>query len=294
MPGGRIGRREVPKTAELTVDDMRKGAGRLRRRISELEVFRVEDLCSADDISDAATRFEVSIGDTITQTFGVQTVEAQRYAGACFFHRWSLYTNAPTPFDEMRSAFVDARREALNLLGQALSSLEERIEVSESDSVVPSTITTQISNRKVFVVHGHDEAARNEVARTLEAGDFQPIILNEQPNRGMSIIEKIEAYDRVGFAVVLLTPDDVGGQAGEEMMPRARQNVVFELGYFIKGLGRSRVCALKKGDIEVPSDYLGVVWVDMDEPGAWKMTLAHELDAAGFEVDYGRMSRPSA
>jgi len=146
--------------------------------------------------------------------------------------------------------------------------------------------------RKVFIVHGHDEGAREAVARFLEKLNFQPIILHEQANQGRTIIEKIEAHGDVGFAVILLTPDDVGGLAGAVPQPRARQNVLLELGFFVGRLGRSRVCALKRGDIEVPSDFGGVVYEPYDAGGGWKQALGRELQAAGFQVDWNAvMSR---
>ena len=145
------------------------------------------------------------------------------------------------------------------------------------------------SNR-VFVIHGHDEATRQTVARFLEKLELAPIILHEQPNEGRTIIEKVEAYADVRFAVVLLTPDDVGALATnkDDLNPRARQNVILELGYFIGKLGRERVCALKKGGVETPSDYDGVVYTDLDDAGAWKMELFRELNAAGLDVDAKR------
>jgi predicted nucleotide-binding protein len=138
----------------------------------------------------------------------------------------------------------------------------------------------------VFIVHGHDEGARESVARFLEQLDFDPIILHEQANQGRTIIEKIEAHGEVGFAVVLLTPDDVGGVQGGDIQPRARQNVLLELGYFIGRLGRARVCALKRGDVEVPSDFGGVVYEPFDGGGGWKKALGRELQAAGFDIDW--------
>ncbi|KVT31411.1 nucleotide-binding protein [Burkholderia ubonensis] len=140
-------------------------------------------------------------------------------------------------------------------------------------------------SRRVFVVHGHDEGARETVARYLEKIDFEAVILHEQANQGRTIIEKIEAYSDVGFAVVLLTPDDEGCVKGGQPGPRARQNVLLELGFFIGRLGRDKVCALKRGDPEIPSDYLGVAWESMDA-GTWKRTLCRELDAMGFEIDW--------
>ena len=105
------------------------------------------------------------------------------------------------------------------------------------------------STNQVFVIHGHDESARESVARFLEKLELEPIILHEQPNKGRTIIEKFEDYADVRFAVVLLTPDDVGAvkDRADDLRPRARQNVVFEFGFFIGKLGRERVCALGEG-----------------------------------------------
>ncbi|AJG22217.1 putative nucleotide-binding protein [Cupriavidus basilensis] len=144
-------------------------------------------------------------------------------------------------------------------------------------------------SNKVFIVHGHDDGARQSVARFLEKIGFEPIILQEQANRGRTIIEKFEEHGDVGFAVVLLTPDDEGRAKGGELQPRARQNVVLELGYFIGRLGRHKVCALKSGDLELPSDYQGVLWETMDAGGGWKLSLARELKAAGHEVDLNKV-----
>jgi len=106
----------------------------------------------------------------------------------------------------------------------------------------------------------------------------------------MTVIEKIEKYSDVDFAVVLLTPDDIGGKKGDaDLQPRARQNVILELGYFISKLSRANVCALKKGDVETPSDFAGVVYTPMDEAGGWKLTLARELKAAGISIDYAKL-----
>jgi predicted nucleotide-binding protein len=154
---------------------------------------------------------------------------------------------------------------------------------------------TEPAARKVFIVHGHDEGAREMVARYVQKLGFEPIILHEQASQGRTVIEKIDAHSDVGFAVVLLTPDDVGARKGEEnkLQNRARQNVLLELGYFLGKLGRSRVCALKRGDTEVPSDFEGVVYVTFDEASGWKNDLGRELEAAGFEIDWNLAMRPA-
>lgn len=89
------------------------------------------------------------------------------------------------------------------------------------------------------------------------------------------------------FAVVLLTPDDIGaaGADPDKLQRRARQNVLLELGYFIGKLNRKHVCALYVGPLELPSDYLGVGYVALDPGGGWRLQLARELRTAGFAVD---------
>src|SRR5690606_30940781 len=147
------------------------------------------------------------------------------------------------------------------------------------------------TSKKISIVHGHDEGARESVARFLERIGFEPIILHEQANRGRTVIEKVEAHGDVGFAVVLLTPDDEGCVKGGSTEPRARQNVLLELGYFIGRLGRDHVCALKRGELEIPSDFAGVVWETMDGNGGWKQALARELEAAGHSIDWNKVMR---
>ena len=114
-------------------------------------------------------------------------------------------------------------------------------------------------SKEVFLIHGQDDGAKETVARFIERFGLEPIILHEQPNRGLTIIDKFEQHaQETGFAIALLTPDDMGARQGKEddWRPRARQNVIFELGWFLGRLGRGRVCALKKGGVEEPSCYV--------------------------------------
>lgn len=153
------------------------------------------------------------------------------------------------------------------------------------------TILKSPFSRKIFIVHGHDDGARETVARFLERIGLEAIILHEQANQGRTIIEKVVANSDVGFAIVLLTPDDEGCVKGGTPEPRARQNVLLELGYFIGRLGRDKVCALKRGALEIPSDFAGVVWQTMDSNGGWKQALARELEAAGHSIDWNKVMR---
>lgn len=147
---------------------------------------------------------------------------------------------------------------------------------------------------KVFIVHGHDNEAIQEMARTLEKGGFEAIILHEQPDAGLTIIEKIERHTDVCYAVVLYTECDKGRDKNvpvEHEQNRARQNVVFEHGLLIGKLGRDRVSALVKGDIEIPGDINGVVYISMDKHGAWKMQLAKNMQDVGLPVDMNTFCR---
>lgn len=141
----------------------------------------------------------------------------------------------------------------------------------------------------IFIVHGHDDLAKEQIARVVEKAGFEAIILHEKASAGKTIIEKIEEYSDVAFAVVLYTPCDIGcDRDTKEEHYRARQNVVFEHGYLMGKLGRKNVCALVKGEIETPGDISGVVYVPMDNAGAWKMDLAKEMKAAGLNIDFNK------
>ncbi len=171
----------------------------------------------------------------------------------------------------------------------SLDGIYERLELY--DELMPKVPYT--SGNEIFIVHGRDDGAKETVARFVEKISLKVTILHEQPTGGSrTIIEKLEKYaDNAGFAVVLLTPDDVGSlkdtiEHGSK--PRARQNVVFELGYFMGKLGRERVCPLFKGDIENPSDIDGVVYVSMDNED-WKLKLGQEMKNAGFPVDMNKI-----
>ncbi|MCX7292768.1 nucleotide-binding protein [Janthinobacterium sp.] len=147
------------------------------------------------------------------------------------------------------------------------------------------------NKRKVFIVHGRDNEAKQEVARYISGLGLEPIILHEQASSGMTIIEKIEHYTNdADFALVLYTPCDLGRGTHENNVAarnRARQNVVFEHGYLMAKLGRENVCALVKGEIETPNDISGVVYVPLDVFGGWKNEVAKELKACGYFLKSG-------
>ena len=150
--------------------------------------------------------------------------------------------------------------------------------------------TDVVKNKRVFIVHGHDEAIEVKASQLIKELGLEPVILHEESDKGQTIIEKLERCTDVGFGIILYTPCDHGGEMGSDsMMPRARQNVVFEHGMLIGKLGRGRVCALLKGDIEKPSDISGIIYKTIDDKGMWRIEVAKELDEAGYDVDMNKL-----
>ena len=156
-----------------------------------------------------------------------------------------------------------------------------------------STHASPALSNRVFVVHGHDSEFKTDVERFLHEIGLEPVVLHRQPDEGATIIEKFEKHADAGFAFVLLTPDEVACTVDQENVPedqrrteqRARPDVIFEFGYFVGQLGRSRVCCLHKGDVTVPSDLDGLVYKkvggSIDEQG---ISIIRELKAAGYTV----------
>jgi predicted nucleotide-binding protein len=148
-------------------------------------------------------------------------------------------------------------------------------------------------SKRVFVVHGHDDATKQELELFLKELGLEAIVLHRKPDQGRTIIEKFEKYSDVSYAFVLLTPDDVGYSKSEETKAdekrikelRARQNVIFEFGYFVGKLGRGRVCCLHKPGVTLPTDISGVLYKEISTTiGAIGYELIKELKAARFEL----------
>ncbi len=259
---------------------------------------------------EAAEKIEVQISKGEALFAGTPTSEGELDSYADDFQVWSDYNRQllVSLFDASEIAeeyaeesggfytigadFIErieyVRRDIRDYLNR-LRSIHQRLELfSCLERRVSGAETTSTAGRTgVFLVHGHNNEAKETVARFLERLDLDVTILHEQPNQGRTIIEKFEHYADVAYAVILLTADDVGrtNVDGEELRPRARQNVVLELGYFLGKLGRARVCALMARGVEKPSDLDGVIYVPLDPEGAWRLDLAREIQASGLEVD---------
>jgi len=170
-----------------------------------------------------------------------------------------------------------------------MDALIELFELNDSAAQGDSEQSSHGTAYGVFVVHGRNERWLQDVARFVERFGLKVVILREEPNQGRTVIEKFEEVAKdIGFAIVLLTGDDRGGLAGQDIaayQSRARQNVILELGFFLGRLRRSHVCALYEHGVEIPSDYSGVLFVKIDDSGAWRLALAREMKAAGLPVD---------
>lgn len=178
-----------------------------------------------------------------------------------------------------------------NITRQVFKDNEKNNKSKDEEPILNKSITITQNMEQVFIVHGHDVAAKESTARFIQKIGFEPIILHEQPSSGSTIIEKIEQYSDVGFGVILYTPCDIGAKNEDNpnLNSRARQNVVFEHGYLVGKLGRKNVCALVKGNIEKPNDISGVVYTNMDDNGAWKYELANEMKNSGYDVDKNKI-----
>ncbi|WP_250507112.1 nucleotide-binding protein [Caballeronia sp. GAFFF3] len=270
--------------------EIERGIARLEDRILELQAFDISNVRGPR--LPQLERLSAAIEDTLERCFGNGTPAYERLKAAV--HLQSTMPSARNP-DYFPNYVQKCIPRSLELLKEAQRTLREDLEDAQHEAApIPVNVGQQpdVRSRRIFVVHGHDEGARETVARFLEKIGFEPVILHEKASQNRTVIEKIEAYHDVSFAVVLLTPDDEGCVKGGQPEPRARQNVLLELGYFMGRLGRENVCALKRGAVDIPSDFAGVVWVAMDAGNGWKQALGQELEAAGHEVDWNKVMRP--
>ncbi len=254
---------------------------------SELINNLIEEMSNMDYQSGSSnlSDFEATGEVILTKIFGKRSNHVQK------FNRVNFYPIALNMGRDNTSLYIRSFQSGKTSMLSVLNGALKEIELDEY--LLPSAQTPSIEvaeptrNNKVFIVHGHDNELKTEVARFVERLGLEAVILHEQANAGNTIIEKIEKNSDVGFAIVLYTPCDEGkSKTSAQLRSRARQNVVFEHGFFIAKLGRSNVVALHKGeDLELPNDISGVVYVKY-ESGAWKTQLADEMDASGYEIDY--------
>lgn len=273
-----------PEQANLSRDQLTRGIARLSKRLEAVEAFDPNTLDRKDPVS-TVRPLQAGIESALIETFGPNTIEYDRYRMASTFDWYSSYIEE-TPHSEKVQGVTEAKVRSKQLLSAAIELLQERLD-DMAPQAAPAEISEKASvSKRIFIVHGRDNDPKEAVARFVTSLGFEPIILHEQANKGRTIIEKFreEASD-VGFAIVLMTPDD----KTTENLLRARQNVILELGFFLGALGPDRVAAIVKGDIEKPSDFDGVFYLPFD--AGWKAALGKELQAAGYAVDWNKIMR---
>ena len=275
-----------PQYVKLSSQQMREAIPKLQRRIDDLKRLEPDKITKSGDPNFEAV--EQKANNTLAEIFGTGTVQyntnhVMLYAGQYFF------AGGETPRHEVVAGYKEGIASAIANFQALVDYLtEESGERAGADH--PDERKAPTGN-KIFIVHGHDEAAKQEVARFVERLGLDAVVLHEKANEGQTIIEKFEKYaGEARFAIVLLTPDDIGYVAGkaDQARSRARQNVILELGFFAGKLGRKHVVALNKG-VEIPTDLSGVLYVDLDARGAWKLAIALEMTAAGINVDLNRL-----
>ena len=192
-------------------------------------------------------------------------------------------------FDQRQ--FETVKENLLTALAQIKEALEN--DVYGELSVRKGRSNSPLVSNKVFVVHGHDDGLKTDVERFLHEIGLEPVVLHRQADEGATIIEKFEKHSDVGFAFILLTPDEISYTVDQSNKPensrktecRARPNVIFEFGYFVGKLSRKRVCCLHKGDVVLPSDLNGLVYKHVEESlDAQAYSIIRELKAAGYDV----------
>jgi len=283
----------TPKeTAILTISNA-DFISKLQKRIEIGDEIFNRAISTQNDLTSANSDYKLWTDynfEMLKQVFNIEIndyMDSYNHAGYTFMGQMGEVQGNP----------IQTFKNLVNYKLDNLKSLLTRAELFKSQitnnthTSTTSTPTKALSKTEVFIVHGHDEAAKTKTARFIDKLGLKPIILHEQASGSKTVIEKIETYSNVGFGIILYTPCDTGAKKEENpnFKNRARQNVVFEHGFLIGKIGRENVCALVKDEIETPNDISGVVYVKMDEDDAWHLKIARELRNSGYEIDMNKL-----
>lgn len=274
--------------AETTQPKLRvsekEASEKIQVRIEKGQQLRCKEIRSEDELEKARaeSRKWSDYNKTLLSTslFDNGSIAEDEYTDFNEPRRIRFTSSGPTPFSEKLELYQRVMNRSIN----SLEGIHERLELYAE----PSETSQSTFGNEVFIVHGHDDEAKVTVARFVEHLGVKVTILDEEVNEGRTIPEKFEEHaGEAGYAIVLLTPDDVGSSKDEtdNPQPRARQNVVLEFGYFWGKLGRKRLCVLYKEGIELPSDMKGIAYVLMDNFDGWKQKLAKEMNRAKLPID---------
>lgn len=264
---------------------------RLQDRIDkgmELKVKQVNTREAFDELSNAYSKWDSFNSELLRRIFTTdEAVKEYEFWGVMSI---GMYESSLS--EKIADVYKDVDKKI-----HRLDSIIERLELiplAVSASAPEQLQTGSISrSKKVFVVHGHDDVAKTNLEVFLHEVGLEPVVLHRQADQGLTVIEKFEKHSEVGYAFILLTPDEAAYLAGDAQKPeserkiewRARPNVIFEFGYFIGKLGRSRVCCLYTGNVSLPSDVNGMIYKryekSIEEVG---YSIIKDLKAAGYGV----------
>jgi predicted nucleotide-binding protein len=247
---------------------------------------QAEDVLEIQQEGPEHDRWKASIDAVMANSLPAHSQTLQKFRSMSY--NVGVYTGAPGEDERDRRYFASQVRRAAALVDAA---------IFELDLLAPDSVPRQEERSgqrdSIFVVHGHDDAHKHELVRLLDrTTPLNAVVLHEQANRGATLIEKLERHtEDAAFAVVLLTADDEGrAKTGDAaLQSRARQNVVFEMGVFFGLLARQRVAVLYDQGVEIPSDLAGLIYIPLDDSGAWRLALLKELEAAGIAVDRAKI-----
>jgi predicted nucleotide-binding protein len=269
----------------------------------ERQLSQIDGLLSLDGEAPAFKKWRRETLTAIRYVFDEQSLNVKEFNDIAFWYPdgpFMAFTKELAEA-ERHERIAQHRKEYTDGLDEARHRIQDmltEIRTYWPDQNVATHQSAKVSalTRDVFIVHGHDEALKIQVARFLERLDLNPIILHEQPDQGRTIIEKFHDYASVSFCIALFTPDDLSEnkpkvKSLDDLKPRARQNVVFEFGFFVGRLGRKSAVALVKRGVEMLSDFGGVLFIPADNETTWQMALVRELKAVGFDVDANRIFR---
>lgn len=276
----------MEKKNEKVVDEM-NSYEKLKRVCEEVDPLLAKCVTAE---SPEFKAWQVKAENILTKCYGMESKELYRFRNIIFYPRYAYATQS----DEVNLC-AEGLKEAKAYFEVYLEEIEDNCAENVSSDVSGISgeakfVKEKVNStrkREVFIVHGHNEALKQEVARMVEKQGLEAIILSEQVNRGKTIIEKFEEHSDVGAAICLFTGDDYGKakDATSENL-RARQNVVFEAGYFMGKLGRENVVLIANPDIEIPSDLKGVVYTNEK---SWQIDVLKELKAIGYAIDLNKL-----
>ena len=287
-------RKNTPQTpkeiAVLTISNI-DFIGKLEKRIEIGEEIFNRNILTQQDLITANSDYKLWTDynfEMLKQVFNIEIndyMDSYKQAGYTFLGQMGEVQGNPI------QTFKNLVKYKLDDLRSLLTRAELLKSQVTNNTISIAIPTKTLSKTEVFIVHGHDDAAKTKTARFIEKLGLKPIILHEQASGSRTVIEKIEAYSNVGFGIVLYTPCDIGAKKEEnlDLKNRARQNVIFEHGFLIGKIGRENVCALVKDNIETPNDISGVIYVKMDDEEAWHLKIARELRNSGYEIDMNKL-----